>query len=255
VSGLKTNYKGDRMKFLVLGLIAAMLFLAGCSVRAGGPAPEFPKNSQMSQFENESRQFSIDSSISNDAIIKKDPAICGKIADPSRRHGCYSIIAQETEDYTVCDLDITSTDNRTLRGYCYWEVAAKLNDLTVCDRLDEAGRDGCYMQVATGRKNLSVCDKIPPGDSAFNTASCYRSYAVVYRQPEICDRISDESSRDYCHSRVAEDEALRGNPSACEDIKERDNCYYTVATIRKNQSLCEKIQDSATRETCSSNAA
>lgn len=98
--------------------------------------------------------------------------------------------------------------------------------------------------------NPSNCESLQTGKDA-----CYNSIAQKNRNPNLCDKISIQSSdpksdsRDNCYSNVAESLL---NSDLCTKILKisgdgsRDTCYLNIATKTKNVDLCDKMASQST---------
>ena len=116
---------------------------------------------------------------------------------------CYSTVAVNKGDYTICALDESSE--------CVANYAKATGDTSVCNGVIEANEKArCFSNVATERNNPDVCNNEPnclsnfaiahndetlcPKNS-FYSVSCYMIIANKKNDTKICDLITPELDR------------------------------------------------------------
>ncbi len=130
-----------------------------------------------------------------------DYHICEKIIDiETFGSDCYSSIAAEKKDLSICDQISLSNEKEN----CYSRVAGSKKDPTICEKIKEGWKkDDCYAGVAIARKDPRLCNKIS-GIGTCDDVCCYTGIARVKQDPKICDLINDEFLRHYCYQEIGE---------------------------------------------------
>ncbi len=163
--------------------------------------------------------------ISSIAISKKDPSVCSKI-----RMG-----------FDLMPMNTTSG----LQDQCYTQTAKGLRDQTICERVSATYRGNCYLDMASLLGDESICEL-----SSYQ-GMCYGWVASQKKDVKICDKVSDEPSRNRCYLEL--NQAI-GDISICENkihtTKDKDHCYYAVLLsffqrgkqlTPTEKQICEKV--------------
>ena len=104
----------------------------------------------------------------------------------------------------------------------------------------------CYGKLAASKNDLSVCSRRKAAQM-----DCYAIYAAIKKQPQVCDQLSDEWTRDMCYGTVGE---YLADPAICDRVKKaldwREERYLQIALQKKDEGLCQKINSSDIRSTC-----
>lgn len=122
--------------------------------------------------------------------------------------------------------DCQNKDNDT--NICYREKAKRRGDVNICENIGLQGeRDICYQDIALG--------------------SAGRGAAVrVMEKTSQCDKIKNDTSREYCYSQVAQDTS---NAKICDDLKilqVKDFCKEALTEA----SLCLELREGRERDVC-----
>jgi hypothetical protein len=158
------------------------------------------------------------------AINQGDPAVCESVGLVAKSD-CYSEIAKQTSDISVC-MKISSADKRDSCMYDYISVNYdRISDWSICGNMSSKSYDGsyCYETAAEQTHDVKYCDKLSYGVYG-SKGSCYATIAKADRNPGLCDKLTGT---------------------------DKDDCYYDYAsTYPYDQSVCGKITDQSTKQTC-----
>ena len=96
------------------------------------------------------------------AIEESDASICGDATHEGVRYQCYAIYAERQNDLEACEAIPTDSDEASvLHGACISDVAAIRSDAQLCARVEpESIRDGCYLKIAEATADRELCEKI-----------------------------------------------------------------------------------------------
>ena len=149
-------------------LMAAVLFIAGCSGPGKQPEVKIPQICQQLSGEKiDSCVFSFAKSTKNEtlcpaagglnyscyralSLLKKDASLCEK-THPEMKGNCYFDVAVETQDGSLCE------KSESRRDYCYSRISLDLNSPVFCNKAG-AEKEACYYGVAYATKNASLCE-------------------------------------------------------------------------------------------------
>lgn len=178
------------------------------------------------------------------AKAKKDVSICDDMENPSYKNPCIAGVAAAKGDVSLCNRIEKSTD----KDDCIVDVAIAKKDASLCKTLTSTldyWQNQCLMEVGMAAEDMSVCDMIKPdvrGEEEMKQ-KCIENVTESKLDLSLCDRISDAEMRDYyCITQYA---GLKGDLSACDGITDkgrRNNCIGHVAIVRKDASICQRMQ-------------
>lgn len=164
---------------------------------------------------------------------------------------------------------------------CYVEIAIKLNDKSLCEKVSQ-GKESCLSDVGLNEKNPLACDILNHPDDKYGNGSyweCNKKLSIALQDPSYCEKIDEEVNKDYCYINVStqlknpdicekityfEDGRERcytknafflKDPSTCgrnENPDSKDNCYYALAYLYDNTSICLNIRDITKKINCAS---
>jgi hypothetical protein len=206
--------------------------------------------------------------------ILKDPSgamtFCSKSIGQT---GCYVKISEvlalnNTDMATRACLSIsTAKDDGDMKN-CIEELAGKqteqLKAVEVCNALknDTKFRENCYGRIMANFPTLDTGAQLAMCDAKTGTDkdNCYRGLSEnfllsnVSKSIEICNRISEKSTKDSClNSIIGNPEIVQANPSLsvsiCDSLTLKANCYnYVAQTVsgtdtKQGALICQKLSD------------
>ena len=112
------------------------------------------------------------------------------------------IIKNESENLSCKNLT-----SAYLQQQCYTDAAVKTANASFCgSEIYENGavyysewKGSCYQKVALQTGNYSNCDLVPLSNLT-SPDNCYLNVAFETKDKNICRKIKDNSTRDYCFS-------------------------------------------------------
>lgn len=159
------------------------------------------------------------------ALQAKEPtelSDCETMEDTSNVKECMSDIIGGSKDTKQCD----AMEKGSLRNNCYSIIARNLGDVSICDKKfpeENIPKVGCYTAVAIKVKDARICAGIR---DYILGVRCYSSLAASQKNIGICNNLKeDTSSKKECLTRVNFElgncEALRNiaSPGIYEDCK------------------------------------
>ena len=170
--------------------------------------------------------------------------------------------------------DCEMGENAFARGDCYYQKAVIFEDASFCEKIEDLEtfgvkdmcidalknceelttsqeKDGCYSGKRSARHNTAItlnlgidyliayCDKIT---DRFNREWCYMDTAMLWSEPNICEKIGPESigegfatiSRDVCYLQIAK--AGYEDLSICEKVPpgqySQEWCWFNVMNTK-----------------------
>lgn len=195
-----SSLSGGGMKLLILGLIAAMLFFAGCTGQNSGStsAPE-------QKIENAPQPESSAVTNTNDALkgpVKSNATIRGLTGDKCGSYVTYNGLTDDEAD----KLDSCYKNK-------YLDTVKKKADSAICDEIYNPYNYGaCYGLVAMQKSDPALCDKInnilferrSGHDDATTVDACRIVYVEQYifakkiAPPISCDAFTSGDYKDLC---------------------------------------------------------
>lgn len=181
---------------------------------------------------------------------------CSDLPKGAEQDYCYELFAVYTDDYLTCT---QITPNSVYALNCYSFFAATLHNLSICDR-DDLGLNekwSCYTNYSLNTGDLSGCEKI----HKLATTSrfwCAFEYAKKYGNPAACEIISELGSRSTCYQGAIIYSNQNLDWQYCDDITNfnwMNKCYTESAKLYNDVSICERISDYYSRESCKSSYA
>lgn len=85
---------------------------------------------------------------------------CDNISFDFFRYRCYSEVAAEKGETSICENISEKPYGKSIKAECYLEVARKNNNISICEGLFDDWDKECYKQVAMEAENISICDYI-----------------------------------------------------------------------------------------------
>lgn len=163
------------------------------------------------------------------ALLKDNPNLCDELTISSK-YECYSILAEELEDYTLCEY-ITSKSKKDDCLYDYLSYNLYyIDDWDICEMFSETSweRSYCYTEAASQTGSIKYCDNVEDGYGgyySYSKADCYAEVALAENKASICEGLSDSDDRDDCY-------------------------YYYATTYPYDVDTCKKIKDSNYKDDC-----
>ena len=186
-------------------------------------------------------------------------AKCKVIDDVDFQSQCYSQVAIETFDASICN----KINNSDYVDYCYksLQMACQIaifridNGADVCNQIDDKEfKNRCISKITEADANKcriefpQICDKLSKiEDKEF----CYNGLATISNNIKLCETITDSFINGYCYTDIAR---LRNDSKICEKIGEtgvKDTCFSVMAKQKNDLNLCEKINEPYDKNMCS----
>lgn len=150
-------------------------------------------------------------------------SVCSNLLEKDRAF-CYSIVAIENKDLSVCDLV------REYSQYCYSTFATKTNDLSICDKTDKSFKEFCYANFALKNNNIAVCDVLIGQDKL----DCYVRFAGNTHNLSVCDKLNEKGNITFCYGNFAFykinfDEEAEGFEQTCNNLSEEEEIERCIA--------------------------
>jgi len=278
----------DEQEALACRKAAFMMYVRDCN---DGPAESRPDciRKNLWQINNYHTiigacEFITDPALKAECSGSVDAGYCGKITNPDLHNKCLVHAAHKKADVSLC----TGVSDTILRDLCTEQVSLAKNDQSVCNGIKDAEqRNSCIGQIAANKGDIHICDTItdPESKSACVLAAgfsatmsgktehfqdlsicntdemktnkelhdlCIGMVAAHTVNPDLCEQIEDESSRDTCFLALS----LLGDTSVCTRIAddyERDSCVEIIAEGTRDSSLCDDIQLDELKAECKNN--
>lgn len=84
---------------------------------------------------------------------------------------------------------------------CYSFVAQEKNDLSICDKIaTHPTRPLCYVSIAINLKDPTICKKL---QNQVEKDFCFHDFAVKLNKPEICNDIINQNTADSCQDLIS----------------------------------------------------
>ncbi len=182
---------------------------------------------------------------------------CSDLGEEAQENYCYQIFAIYSDDYLTC----TQIDPASIYALdCYSTFAARLNNLSICDMADLFLNDrwACYTNFSLLTGNLTGCRSIPEL-APTHTFDCAFSYAKKFGDPSACEVITENSvSVGTCYQGAIIYSNANLNWQYCNKITNfvwMNKCYSEAAKLYHDSSICDKISDAPSRDSCKSSFA
>jgi len=105
-----------------------------------------------------------------------------------------------------------------------------------------------YTRAAVEKENIKLCNFI---ESGLGKGICYREVFEVTNNINICEEnIFDQRDKDLCYYHIAK---VEKDTTLCDKIveqKTKDSCYHNVAKGKKDATICDKIVGQKTKDGC-----
>ncbi len=216
-----------------------------------------------------------DSCLEQVAIALADPSVC-QDATQNFRQSCIFNVATKSKLPDACQ---TIKDSNAA-GNCLATVAKALGEANLCNQLKAGSlQESCYYNIAIDKSEPTICGYLPESGNIYSKGSCYSDIADKTNNGEICKQITDPLFHDDCLTKLSVNSK---NPELCTFIKNPDlelgciktaayklgdisicnealkvlgsglvdDCISNYAASKKDQSLCDKIQDVSIEEGC-----
>ena len=160
--------------------------------------------------------------ILKEAIESEDISRCEQLPS-SFKFDCYTKIAEIKQDFSICDQNDISPDERS--NFAGMHIQRFL----------------CYENVIIAKGNLQLCEDTFEEKEGQN--ACHIDFAGVIADANICDtKIDEPEDKTFCYIYVAE---ASGDISLCdekiEDEYYKQGCYTNVALATEDKSICDKM--------------
>jgi hypothetical protein len=131
------------------------------------------------------------------AIETQSLEMCDEIGAKGDKVVCNAIL---TKNYSLCksmqDSEITLKNTLMVRS-CYYSIALETLNPKVCEQIDANEiKERCI--IYTNAYKEKDPDKCKDFTKRVDTEFCYADYAIKYKDPTICENISDEDTKYLC---------------------------------------------------------
>tara|TARA_Y100000310_G_scaffold342190_1_gene444210 strand:+ start:1057 stop:2097 length:1041 start_codon:yes stop_codon:yes gene_type:complete len=200
----------------------------------------------------------------NLAVERNSVSLCKKSGEPP--YGCYIALAASTGDESLCkkikpgggsdiwcygaakkDESYCDTyEEGSYKDICLWGVAEATSDVELCKEIRNPSV--CLNKIALKEKNPDICeewrDVEEEDDSQGEVDRCLYNIAMEIRDSNICYNINWTSRKDDCLynlAKLTKNSVLCNNMSESGSYTDKNSCYWHLARINGDESLCEKI--------------
>ena len=183
--------------------------------------------------------------IASKALNLEKPSLCKIILSDDKREHCIVNIAMTINDSDLCESLTSETDK--VKDPCYSEIAENKLDYTLCEKINnEWMKNNCFDYIAKSTNNKYLCGKI---NDESKKEECIKIISEF--EPGYCERLLDYE-RNLCFARRA---TWLSNPDDCRNITEdrgdtRDNCFRNIEISTNDKELCKSITDQRVKESC-----
>ncbi|MCX6777503.1 MAG: hypothetical protein NT157_01320 [Candidatus Micrarchaeota archaeon] len=180
-----------------------------------------------------------DTCLQDIARANPDPDICAKIKSDSTRDECYRRIVLTKPDPSFCEL----IHDSSLKDSCYKRVAVKTNNSGLCSKVQ--GTDFSKLCYAITTKNPSLCDTLEKNRTNVVTQdACYLELSLYSEGQDFCANIQNKQQRSDCYYEVAK---IKKDASLCDKVEYIDH-EFCLAVATQNLSACEGLQNNIQKE-------
>ena len=168
---------------------------------------------------------------------------------------CVYSIAKDTKSSETCNKIIDAST----KDMCFQDLAGLLNDSKLCNSvIDQTKKSIC---LAVTLKDSKYCDALVFPNEDINTGlfrknACYLSVSLESLDQTLCVKVNDSISIQlgldkkcevYVQAYKNKDSSFCAQMGSLENI---DYCYGDFAVKFNDKTVCDKIVDSSTKETC-----
>jgi len=196
-----------------------------------------------------------DKCLANAALHKSDTSLCAGITDASLRDDCLGKVSLARQNQSIC----SSIKDAGQRDSCIASVAASRGDIMICNTISDAddrarcinviGISGFLSGKGEKFRDISVCNTDTMRASAEGRDLCILMVAARNLNPDLCEQIQDEDSRNTCFLGFS----ITGDTSVCTRIADdylRDSCFKIIAEGTKDLELCDDIRNEELAAEC-----
>jgi hypothetical protein len=188
------------------------------------------------------------------AIKDNDISKCNNIGNSDNNLGFirgieerYACIAFINNDISVCESIPSELKNQFTQNNCYIHLASLKKDKTICENKiqDQEVKDSCYSKVAIFNNESNLCNYIL---DTTGKDMCYYDIAISQIDLLICDKMSLDNkdsliykNRYSCYSSIA---FLKKDEKICDKIdglNQKNYCYYGLAITKTDLLICDKV--------------
>ncbi len=170
------------------------------------------------------------------------PDYCKKIAGSPKAEQCLLGIALLTKNQAICKIYSAAPSK------CLYDFALSLARPDSCVEIgDSVLSDACYAALGAKLSDPNVCQLAHAKDSKSN---CLYAVAQKTKSVKSCADIFDNDLRYKCLFDLSERLSDPGLCSKLEAAFPLDDCWKGMALVKKDASLCAKVNDGAMRDAC-----
>lgn len=173
--------------------------------------PGLCKNIQLEELQKDFPQPTIrDSCFTEVAVLLENWSICSNITEWSLKgFGYTGKLNCELKVYEAVYSKALSEKNtefcikledEVYISKCLFDLAEELMDISICNKVLEYCKnlnntDPCKIRVALAMNEISICNQL---ENDFRKDGCFRDFAMLNNDSEICNNIASENIRTYC---------------------------------------------------------
>lgn len=165
------------------------------------------------------------------AFSQNDSSYCDKVQEQHLKNWCYTDIAANLEEASICD-----NLEGEFRNNCIKNIAVATQDTQLCSEISGLPGDRCYLDLAIELQDVNLCSDI---ESELRN-ECYNDLAKSLSDYQLCLNIEDDiQTYDSCLLRVSLDEQ---DIAGCRPIytqRIKDVCYMNHAIQQLDEAICE----------------
>lgn len=119
---------------------------------------------------------------------------CEEIKNQETRVYCYGFMSGKKGNESICNFV-----SKEEKGTCFKVGAINWNRLSFCEKIkDFDSRTYCYGYIAGKIENSTICENLNNKEAD----SCFHIAAINHDLPKFCDKIKDNSTREFCRSQT-----------------------------------------------------
>lgn len=250
-----------KMRILIMLLVICVVLICGCI---------------------EDKQETISTTSSTLPSLAESNECIDLRENSEERNKCFYRLALDRKDVSLCNEisltllnpDIKSEGNKSImtptggvgpegpipvhvphRAQCQKDIAILIEDPRICDDIKTYSniKKECYFELANQLGDTSLCDKLPEEKviAGKTRSECYDAVSKYFNQSKLkefstgtrCDKIVYPDTRDKCYYDIA---PVKKDQSICENIQAehiRDWCYIRVARAKEDPDICERVTE------------
>jgi hypothetical protein len=174
-------------------------------------------------------------------------ASCRQYTDESK-YECFIKFVSEYEDCDQIILDFekepfyNKKEADQLKSKCMVNVIKQKNDLEKCKEFTDNSYLDCLKNFYNILKEESYCLEIPKRTS-FNANGCFLNLAINLKDPSYCEKLEGEPDDLMIHEKANCKAKALNDPSLCSEHFLLPSCYFYFAKKNLDKELCYKMDN------------